>query len=102
MLIIALSPYTPELYDIIFGLPATTDPNQAEDPELQEEATLADIETCKLNFRIYWDDYKDRWFIPRKQSGCRRHNGHPYIEHPLLCIQPRHSVTATEKTLERP
>ena len=71
-------------------------PNQAEDPELQEEATLADIETCKLNFRIYWDDYKDRWFIPRKQSGCRRHNGHPYIEHPLLRIQPRHSVTATE------
>lgn len=58
--------------------------NQAEreDPELEEEAT------CKLNFRIYWDDVKIRWFIPRRQAGCRRHNGHPHIEHPHLCTQP--------------
>ena len=71
-------------------------PNQAEDPELEEEATLADVDTCKHNFRVCWDDSKDRWFIPRRQSGCSRHNGHPHIEHPLLCIQPRHCVLAAE------
>jgi len=64
--------------------------------EFEEEATAADIETCKHKFHVYWDDDRSRWFIPQKQAGCRRHKGHPHIGHPLLRIQPRHAVPANE------
>ena len=37
--------------------------------EFEEEATAADIETCKHNFHVYWDNDLSRWFIPQKQSG---------------------------------
>jgi len=48
--------------------------------------------TCKFAFLVYWDDDLKRWFIPQKQSGCKCHNGHPHIEHPMLRIQPRHAI----------
>jgi hypothetical protein len=62
---------------------------QAErDAGLEEEATNADVETCNFGVCVYWDDARTRWFVPRKQAGCRRHNGHLRIAQPLLCICP--------------
>ena len=52
--------------------------------------------TCKFAFRVHWASDLERWFIPQKQSGCKCHNGHPHVEHPLLRIQPRHAIPINE------
>lgn len=75
--------------------PRKLDRAEGEDVGSEREATGADADViCKFNFRVYWDDVKLRWFIPRRQAGCRCHNGHPHNEHPHLCIQPRHAGRA--------
>jgi hypothetical protein len=52
--------------------------------------------TCKFTFRVYWESDLERWFIPQKQSGCKCHNGHPHVDHPILRIQPRHAIPLNE------
>lgn len=67
------------------------------DPDMPEDADFSDAETCKHVFRVFWDDGKARWFVPKKQAGCRRHNGHPRRDCPhLRMIQPRRAVPAEE------
>eukprot|EP00571_Detonula_confervacea_P012583 CAMPEP_0172311470 /NCGR_PEP_ID=MMETSP1058-20130122/14750_1 /TAXON_ID=83371 /ORGANISM="Detonula confervacea, Strain CCMP 353" /LENGTH=412 /DNA_ID=CAMNT_0013024643 /DNA_START=74 /DNA_END=1312 /DNA_ORIENTATION=+ len=34
---------------------------------------------CKFRFSVYWDEDKERWFLPHLQSGCIRHCGHLHI-----------------------
>mmetsp|Transcript_19502 Transcript_19502/g.46791 ORF Transcript_19502/g.46791 Transcript_19502/m.46791 type:complete len:398 (+) Transcript_19502:270-1463(+) len=52
--------------------------------------------TCKFAFLVYWDGDLKRWFIPQKQSGCKCHNGHPHVEHPMLRIMPHHAIPINE------
>ena len=70
---------------------------EIEDPELEDEfAYQADHQTCKFTFRVFWENSVNRWFVPNMQSGCTHHNGHPQIDHPLLCSLPRHTITSEE------
>ena len=32
--------------------------------------------TCKFAFRVYWDDHRKRWFLPKVQAGTNVHVGH--------------------------
>ena len=65
---------------------------ERDDPLLYEEAHDCDHLTCKVGFRIPWDDVRSRWFIPQMQMGHIHHHGHPRIESTLLRILPRHGV----------
>ena len=66
--------------------------NNQHPPNDNEESNT----TCKFAFYVYWDCDLKRWFIPQKQSGCKCHNGHPHVEHPMLRIQPRHAIPINE------
>ena len=52
-------------------------------------------ETCKHNFKVYWDNMISRWFVPKQQSGSIRHNGHPCLD-PSLIRLPRHALLPEE------
>ena len=69
---------------------------QKDDLELQEEWEDSDFITCKFAFHVFWDNQKSRWFIPKQQSGCKRHTGHLYIDHPLIRMQSRHALPSEE------
>ena len=69
---------------------------QREDPYLQEEMDESDLITCKVSWSVFWDDTKIRWFIPKQQSGCKRHTGHPHIDHPFIRLQTRHALSSKE------
>ena len=69
---------------------------ESEDPEVEEESEEADRYTCKMTFRVPWDEHRRRWFVPKRQSGCIHHNGHPRIDQSLLRVQPRHALPAEE------
>jgi len=62
------------------------------DIEGEEETQHCDLHTCKFSFRVPWDDSRNRWFIPQKQAGCKRHCGHPHLPPQLLRIQSRHAT----------
>ena len=69
---------------------------QRDDPILQEECNDSDFITCKFHFYVFWDNQLNRWFVPKQQAGCKRHTGHLYIDHPLLRLQSRHTLTPEE------
>ena len=57
---------------------------ESEDPEVEEESEEADRHTCKMTFRVPWDERRRRWFVPKLQARCIHHNSHPRIDHSLL------------------
>ena len=67
-----------------------------EEESLDQCLAHVDETICKFSFRVYWESDLERWYIPQMQSGCKCHNGHPHVDHPLLRIQPRHALPSNE------
>jgi len=49
-------------------------------------------ERCPFRFNVYWDERKQRWYLPQQQAGCATHCGH-------LQKRPEHVAMLT-KSLE--
>ena len=76
--------------------PTKLSEEQIDDPMLQEEMEESDLIKCKFMFSVFWDNLHSRWFIPKEQSGCKHHTGHPHIDHPQIRLQSRHALTVEE------
>lgn len=53
--------------------------------------------TCKFLFRVYWDDRRQRWFLPIKQAGCLCHCGHVRENPESLRMMARHVLPPEPK-----
>lgn len=59
---------------------------------------------CPFRFRLYWDETRSRWFLPRQQRGCLDHCGHLQENPEFLRIRtkfaPTEEIQLSEDALE--
>jgi hypothetical protein len=78
--------------------------DQSKEPAQRDRKTVRPIkendeETCKFSFRVYWDSDKERWFLPKQQSGSLKHCGHGHFDSKLLRLEAKHGLSADEQKL---
>mmetsp|Transcript_22046 Transcript_22046/g.46502 ORF Transcript_22046/g.46502 Transcript_22046/m.46502 type:complete len:362 (-) Transcript_22046:22-1107(-) len=51
--------------------------DELNDPDFESKGiSPCDVITCKFRFMVYWDETRERWFMPHRQKGCPYHQGH--------------------------
>jgi len=56
---------------------------------------------CPFHFQIYWDQNRQRWFLPKIQRGIRMHCGHNYIDPSDITLQTKNSISAKEEEIAK-
>ena len=51
---------------------------------------------CDFRFVVYWDEVKQRWFLPHQQGGCKDHCGHMHVNPSLIRLHSKHAIATDE------
>lgn len=56
---------------------------------------------CPFHFQIYWDEKRQRWFLPKIQRGNRVHCGHSPIDPADIKLETKNSISPEEEEIAR-
>ncbi len=54
---------------------------------------------CPFQFRIFWDEKRKRWFLPKIQRGNRVHCGHKPIDPADIKLRAKDSISPVEEEI---
>ncbi len=56
---------------------------------------------CPFHFKIYWDEKRSRWFLPKIQRGNRGHCGHPPIDPADIKLETKNCIPPSEEEIAK-
>lgn len=57
--------------------------------------------TCTFKFTVYWDNRRNRWFLPHQQSGSIEHCGHMHVDPDLIRLRTNGALDPNEKKIAK-
>lgn len=58
-------------------------------------------ELCPFFFKVYWDNNRKRWFIPKKQKGEKVHCGHKQQQPSDIRLEAKHLLSSEDEELAK-
>ena len=56
---------------------------------------------CHFHFQIYWDQKRQRWFLPKIQRGIRMHCGHKHMDPADITLETKNSISPMEEEIAK-
>jgi hypothetical protein len=57
--------------------------------------------TCTFKFTVYWDNKRNRWFLPHQQSGSIEHCGHMHVDPDLIRLRTNGALNPKKRKLQK-